>query len=319
MSGAEGSTAGPVTSPGPRPRPLPAGEPPVDESCRARSAEPLRPYVAWYTGYRQRGVAPARHRGLPSPFLTFIITLDEPLVILAHPDPRQRPGNFATLLGGLHSAPALIAHEGAQSGIQVALRPLGARALLGLPAGELAEIDVPAEAVLSDLCSELRARVLQATGWPERFAVMDEILLNRINVGLTAARPGVAPEVSWAWRQLLTSGGAIRAAELAEQTGWSGRHLASRFRAEIGLTPKAAARVIRFNRARHLLARQATAAVPDGTGYRLADLAVTCGYFDQAHLAREFRALAGCPPSQWLAEEFRNVQAAQWLDGGAWG
>ena len=52
---------------------------------------------------------------------------------------------------------------------------------------------------------------------------------------------------------------------------------------------------------------------------RLADLAVTCGYFDQAHLARgESRSLAGCPPSQWLAEEFRNVQAGAWLAGEAW-
>jgi AraC-like DNA-binding protein len=294
MSRTGGSTAGP----------------PVDEHCRAKPAAPLRPYVASYTGYRQRGVPPALHRGLPSPFLTFIVTLDEPLVILAHPDPGQRPGHFATLLGGLHSAPALIAHEGAQSGIQVALRPLGARALLGLPAGELAEIDVPAEAVLSHLCSELRFRVLAAAGWPERFAILDEILLRR----MTGARPDVAPEVETAWHQLLTSGGTIRAAELAEQTGWSGRHLASRFRAEIGLTPKAAARVIRFDRARHLLAAQAA----KGGGYRLADLAVTCGYFDQAHLAREFRALAGCPPSQWLAEEFRNVQAATRLDEAAW-
>jgi AraC-like DNA-binding protein len=282
----------------------------VDEHCRARPAEPLRPYVAWYTGYRQRGVPPARHRGLPSPFLTFIITLDEPLVILAHPDPGQKPGQFNTLLGGLHSAPALISHEGAQSGIQVALRPLGTRALLGLPAGELAEIDVPAEAVLSDLGSELRARVLAAAAWPERFAVLDETLLRKMGV----ARPAVAPEVGWAWRQLLASGGAILVSDLAEQTGWSGRHLARRFREEIGLTPKAAARVIRFSRARHLLARQAAA----GPGYRLADLAVTCGYFDQAHLAREFNALAGCPPSQWLAEEFRNVQAAGDLDEGPW-
>jgi AraC-like DNA-binding protein len=301
MSPAEGSPAALVTSPGP-----------VDEHCRARPAEPLRPYVAWYTGYRQRGVPPARHRGLPSPFLTFIITLDEPLVMLAHPDPGQRPGTFNTLLGGLHSAPALIAHEGAQSGIQVALCPLGTRALLGLPAGELAEIDVPAEAVLSDLCSELRTRVLAATTWPQRFAVLDEILIRRMNVA--RARTDVAPEVGWAWRQLLTSGGAILVSDLAERTGWSGRHLASRFRTEIGLTPKAAARVIRFSRARHLLARQATAS----GGYRLADLAAACGYFDQAHLAREFRALAGCPPSQWLAEEFRNIQAAGDLAGGAW-
>jgi len=55
-----------------------------------------------------------------------------------------------------------------------------------------------------------------------------------------------------------------------------------------------------------------------GGDYLLADLAADCGYFDQAHLAREFRALAGCPPSQWLAEEFRNVQAGNWLDGESW-
>ncbi len=41
----------------------------------------------------------------------------------------------------------------------------------------------------------------------------------------------------------------------------------------------------------------------------LADLATECGYYDQAHLAREFRDLAGCPPSALLAEELRNVQA----------
>ena len=102
--------------------------------------------------------------------------------------------------------------------------------------------------------------------------------------------------------------------ELAAGTGWSERHLTGRFRAEIGLAPKAAARVIRFDRARKLLVRKLTA----GGDYLLADLAADCGYFDQAHLAREFRALAGCPPSQWLAEEFRNVQAGNWLGDESW-
>src|SRR5215475_1080588 len=151
----------------------------VNEHHRYRPGEPLRRYVAWYTGYRQRGVPPGRHRGLPSPYLTLIFTLDEPLTIAAHPDPGQPPGEFGALLGGLHSAPALITHAGAQSGIQVALRPLGARALLGLPAGELADLDVPAEAVLGGVCAELREKLQSAPGWPERFAVLDEILLRR--------------------------------------------------------------------------------------------------------------------------------------------
>jgi AraC-like DNA-binding protein len=290
----------------------------VDEHWRRPPAEPLRRYVAHYTGYRQRGVPPARHRGLPSPFLTLIFTLDEPLVLLAHPDPRQPPGHFSALLGGLHSAPALVVHDGAQSGVQVALRPFGARALLGLPAGELAELDVPAEAVLGGACAEFRDRALAAASWPERFAILDEILLRAGSgrgAGPGAGRaPGVAPEVSFAWRRLLRAGGAVRVSDLAAETGWSSRHLTGRFRTEIGLTPKAAARVIRFSRARHLLIRQATAPAEAGDiGYRLADLAVACGYFDQAHLAREFRSLAGCPPSQWLAEEFRNIQAGAWL------
>jgi AraC-like DNA-binding protein len=221
----------------------------VDEHCRYVPAEPLRRYVAWYTGYRQRGLPPATHRGLPSPYLTLIFTLDEPLTIVAHPDRGQPPGEFRTLLGGLHSVPALITHAGAQSGIQVALRPLGARALLGLPAGELAALDLPAEAVLGGVCAELRDRVRSAAGWPERFAVLDEILLRR------AAHAEVAPEVSWAWHELLREGGAIRVSELAAGTGWSERHLTGRFRAEIGLAPKAAARVIRFDRRWRLPAR----------------------------------------------------------------
>ena len=317
MRGAGGSTAARESSVSAGAERV-ADERVVDEHRRYLPGEPLRRYVAGYTGYRQRGLPPARHRGLPSPYLTLIFTLDEPLTIEAHPDRGQPPGEFGTLLGGLHSVPALITHAGAQSGIQVALRPLGARALLGLPAGELADLDVPAEAVLGGVCAELRDRIRLAAGWPERFAVLDEILLRRAAesdaMSPDALRSGalgpdaVSPEVSWAWRRLLRDGGALRVSELAAGTGWSGRHLTSRFRAEIGLTPKAAARVIRFDRARKLLVR--LLAVGD---YTLAGLATDCGYFDQAHLAREFRVLAGCPPSQWLAEEFRNVQAGNWL------
>ncbi len=295
----------------------------IDESARVRPAGALLPFVANYAGYRQAGVAPATHRGMPSPFLTLIFTLDEPLTIAAHPDPRQAPGRYDAHAGGLHTTPALITHHGWQSGIQVALSPLGARALLGLPAGELAGVDLEAADLLGPFASEVRERVRAESSWPARFAVLDRMLLTRLGsdedgwsagagsagAGLADARSvitgSVGAEVGYAWQRLLRSGGTVRVADLAAATGWSDRHLRSRFRAETGLTPKAAARVIRFHRARRRLLRRAAGQEQ----LILADLAAECGYYDQAHLAREFRALAGCAPTDWLADEFRNIQA----------
>jgi AraC-like DNA-binding protein len=277
----------------------------IDEFAVRRPGAGLRLYVAWCVGYRQMGVAPAAHRGLPSPWLTMIVTLDEPLVVARHPDPRQPASTHDFLLGGLHTAPALVTHEGRQSGIQLALTPLGARALLGMPAAELASLDVEAADVLGRLAAEARERVLAAPDWSGRFAVLEEFLVGRLRAAQADRVPVPRPEVSYAWDRLERSRGAVSVAELAAETGWSARHLGEQFRAETGLSPKAGARVVRFDRARRrLLRRQAE----DGRVV-LADLAAECGYYDQAHLAREFRDLAGCPPSVLLAEELRNVQA----------
>ncbi len=275
----------------------------VSESAHHRPPDALRPLVAWYSGYRQVDAPPARHRGLPSPWLTLIITLDDPLTISEHPDPHQPASQHQVLVGGLHTVPALVTHDGRESGIQLGLTPLGARVLLGLPAGDLAALDLEGDEVLGRFAAELQERVRAAGTWADRFAVLDGLLAAR-RTGPMDARHLIPPEVTHAWRTLLATGGAMSVADLAQETGWSARHLDNRFRAEIGLTPKAAARVIRFDRARRMLMRR----VSQGGPPALADLAVAGGYYDQAHLAREFRGLAGCPPSSWLAEEFRNVQ-----------
>ncbi|SNY60075.1 AraC family transcriptional regulator [Paractinoplanes atraurantiacus] len=265
----------------------------VDEYASGWPSARLRPHVAFYSGYRQRGIAPGLHRGLPSPHLTLIFTMDEPLIVDAHPDPRQRAGSYDALIGGLHLGPAIIRHEGRQSGVQVALRPLGCRALLGVPAGELSSLDVPASAVLdAALIAEIRERLSAAGSWPERFAVVDGALCRRMGT-----REVVRPEVAYAWKRLVT--GHVSVTAVAAEVGWSGRHLTDRFRAEVGLRPKEAARVARFDRARRALR----------PGTRFADLASGFGFFDQSHLVREFHALAGCAPSEWLADEFGFVQA----------
>jgi AraC-like DNA-binding protein len=263
----------------------------------------LRELVDWYAGYRDAGIPPADHRGLPSPGLTLIFTLDDKLTIAEHPDPAQPGGSFDTLIGGLHTRPALITHEGRQSGIQLGLSPLGSRALLGLPAAELVGIDVHGHDVLGGFAIEVRERLQAATTWDDRFAILERALLSRVRDA--DERAGIGGEVRHAWHRLLRSGGTTPVADLAAETGWSERHLRARFRAEIGLAPKAAARVIRFDRARRILQRRAVRGEP----LRLAELAATCGYFDQPHLDREFGSLAGCPPTTWVATEFQNFTA----------
>jgi AraC-like DNA-binding protein len=283
----------------------------IDEHARHDPPARLRPFVSGYAGYRQEGVAPARHRGLPSPELTFIVTLDDPLAIDAHPDPGQPAGSYDTLLGGLHTSPALVSHQGRWSGVQLGLTPLGARALLGLPAAGLANWDAEATDVIGGFAAQLRERVVGQPTWAGRFAVIDQ-LLERRAVQAYADRPStVRPEVGYAWRRLQETRGGVGVAELAAETGLSARRLGSVFLAEFGLAPKEAGRVFRFAHARRRIGQvMGGGTAGRGTAATFAQLATECGFYDQAHLAREFRALAGCPPSQWLAEEFRFVQAS---------
>jgi AraC-like DNA-binding protein len=267
----------------------------------------LRPFVATAVGYRQEGLAPGLHRGLPSPYLTFVVTLDEPLVLAAHPDPRQAPGSYDALLGGLHTRPALIAHRGRQAGIQLSLSPLGARTLLGVPAGEMASLDCPVDDVLGPDGAELVERLRAAPDWAGRFAAVETVLLRRLRPG-----PAPSPEVGEAWRLTTAGGGRLRVADVAARVGWSDRHLAARFRAETGLSPKEAARVVRFDRARRALA----ARVARGGPADLAALAAAGGFADQAHLNREWRAFSGLPPTRWLAAEVGFVQDGTPADPG---
>ena len=86
---------------------------------------------------------------------------------------------------------------------------------------------------------------------------------------------------------------------LADEIGYSRRYFSERFRDAIGVTPKSAARVFRFERACRLIADRRPS---------LAHVAIACGYYDQAHLTREWNALAGCSPKAWIARELPFLQ-----------
>ncbi|WP_207507952.1 helix-turn-helix domain-containing protein [Klenkia brasiliensis] len=223
--------------------------------------------------------------------MTVLLTLHDPLVVQAHPDPGQAPGSYDGLVAGLHTRPALVRHGGRQSGVQLSVHPLAARSLLGVPAGELAGRDEPADAVLGPWAGRAQERMRAARTWPGRLAALAAELQ-------AARRPGgpVAPELRRAWVLLVRDGAPV--ASVADEVGWSTRRLHARVRAATGLSPQDLRRVARFDRARRAV----------GAGRLPAEVAVAAGYADQAHLSREFTGFAGLPPGRWLAAERRSVQ-----------
>jgi AraC-like DNA-binding protein len=296
-------------------------------------------------GYETACPVPRDHRGLPSPFLTFIVTLDTPVVIAE--DGGER--GLDVVVAGLSTEVETVKMERRQTGLQAAVNPLAARRLFGLPAGELARLSLEGEDVLGRTAPRLRERLAEASDWDERFAIfaaemglgggersrpprrgrpsvrlpdLRSTARRRADVRSTAPRP----EVIEAWRLLTVSRGRIRIGELAERVFLSRRRLSTLFAAELGITPKEAARTMRFTHAMTRIGEEVRAsggprsgggavrgAAAHGPGrpasLDLARVAAECGYADQSHLDREFRAFAGTSPSGWIAEEFPNIQA----------
>jgi AraC-like DNA-binding protein len=211
---------------------------------------------------------PLRWREVPLPGGVILFSLGPDLLVDG-----RRIGSFAA---GLYDRPVVTGHFGEQAGLQLDVTPLGARGLFGVPMDELFNRTVALEDVLPG-ARELVERLAEA---PDPMAVLDE--------RLAAGAAQVPGEVRHAYARLVASHGRVRVEDLARETGWSRRHLAERFRHEIGMPPKAFARVLRFERAVELLR----------AGHPLADAAFSAGYADQPHMNRDFRALYGAPPGE---------------------
>ena len=193
----------------------------------------------------------------------------------------ERIGSFAA---GLWDRPVTTGHFGEQAGYQLYLDLLGARRLLGVPMGELANQLVRLEDLLGPFAGELAERLAEAPDAVARHALAQRLLARRL-VELDAG----SPEIGRVLGRLRATHGAARVETLAAEVGWSRRHLSARFRAEVGLAPKAVARLTRAEYAARLLR----------SGLPLAEVAYAAGYADQPHFNRDFRELAGCAPGQF--------------------
>lgn len=253
----------------------------------------LAPFVRSVASYDLTG-APGVHRGLPSTGLTVVFPLDVPITVGWTDSPGS--ADWSTV-GGLHTRPARIHHDGRQRGIQVTLTVAGSRSLLGMPASELAGQIITVDTFSRSL-REIPERLHAEATWPGRIE-----LLQRVLVGELARHDAPEPraEVGRALARL-TTGAPVSG--VAADVGFSRRRLSTVVREETGVTPKQFARLARFERSKNLLVLARRRG-----GATLAEIAAAGGYADHAHLTREWNELAGCSPVRWLDEEFPNVQA----------
>jgi AraC-like DNA-binding protein len=251
------------------------------EMATRAAPAPLRGLVRNYTGYVERSTAPLRRREVSGGDVTLILSPDSELSLPG--------GRHTSFVAALHDRATVVEHAGRQQGVEVRLTPLGAHALFGFPMHELTNRVVELDDLIGPEALELVERMWEQPGWERRFALLDRAIAVRAE----RARFAATPELSWAWGRMRASAGRASVGALATELGWSHRRLIARFREAIGLTPKTLGRVLRFERVSGLLR--------EVDEPRLAEVAFDCGYYDQAHLNRDFRQFADTTPSEYMA------------------
>jgi len=180
--------------------------------------------------------------------------------------------------------------------LQVRLSPLVAHAVLGA-SSELGGTVVALDDLWGRDAVRTQEQLRAARSWNDRFAIAELALARHHD-----ARRTVDPEVALAWGQMVASRGRVRVERLAAEIGWSRRRLWSRFRSQIGLTPKRTAQLIRFDHAAHRLAAGQSAAL----------VAAESGYVDQSHLHRDVMTFAGVTPAAVATEPSLVVDDVAW-------
>lgn len=266
-------------------RAMPAPVPGRRSARRRPPTAALRPGIINYTGFHTEFTAPRRRLELPTGCVTLVFSFSEGLWVSRTEDlasTRLRPVARA-MISGPRTVPAIGVHAGVVHGLEVNMTPQGCYRLFGIPMWHFEDAHVDLVDVLGAPGRHLTERLQALPSWTERFALLDELFCARLDRG-----PFPAPEVDGALSGLWANTRSLTRVSAA--TGWSARTVRARFREQVGLSPKAMARVFRLQHALRMLA----------AGTAAAQVAAVCGYHDQAHLSREVKAMTGLPPSRFV-------------------
>jgi AraC-like DNA-binding protein len=232
---------------------------------------------------------------MPSGTLELVINLAEDQIRVYGANDAVRPACHAgSVVSGAYTRPFVIDTREHASVVGVHFRLAGAAAVLAAPAAQLTNAHI----ALADLWSpreatRLREQLCAATTSAARFQLLARALLDRM------VRPHARQRLARAALQRMQAS-VTSVQDVVAELGISHRHFIEVFAREVGLTPKTYLRVQRFQRVLALTARSPTPHWPR--------VAQACGYFDQAHLIRDFHAFAGLTPAQYVRRRSADVK-----------
>jgi AraC-like DNA-binding protein len=253
-------------------------------------APPLGDFVEvlWlYEGFARP--AHERERLLPDGSVEVVFNLAEDKIRLYD---RENTEKFRTFHGSIISGPHTqffvidTAEQDVVAGIH--FKPGGAYPFLKMPSGELHNQHVGLEEIWGPLAGLVREELLGAKTADERLRILER--------GLWLAAGGALgrhPAVAFALNEFSRAPGERKIAEVTNQIGLSARRFIEVFHKEVGLTPKLFCRVRRFQKVLPHIQRERE--------IDWAQIALECGYYDQAHFIHDFQAFSGINPRAYLA------------------
>jgi AraC-like DNA-binding protein len=236
-----------------------------------------------------------KERALPTGTFELVINLRDDRIQIFDRQQLDRIQSFCgTMICGVHSEYFVTDSAPDESILGVHFKPGGAMPFLPVPAGELHNAHVSLDVLWGANAGELRNRLLELDTPLARFRLLEQFLLERVLRPLARNMP-----VAFALQAFQRQPHAQTIAAVVDQAGMSHRRFIQVFRDDVGLTPKQFCRIRRFQEVLASIERQQQVA--------WADIALACGYYDQAHCIHDFQAFAGLSPAAYLRERSERI------------
>jgi AraC-like DNA-binding protein len=228
-----------------------------------------------------------KERRLPDGRVALVINLGHEMLRVSH---REQADQFQSFHGGVlcgaHSQFSVLDTTTLVTTMYVCFKPGGVRPL---PATELTNQVVDLSHVFGTAAFDLREQLQAAQTDDDRVRILECFLLARL-----AWEQAPHPAVTFALASFQAGHKQHSISEVTAQLGLSPKRFIKLFEEDVGLTPKVFCRLLRFQEALQRITR--------GQPARWADLALSCGYFDQAHFIHDFQGFTGLTPSAYLAQ-----------------